>query len=369
MKKIIVFYATAGIGHMKAAMALGDTLKEKDRIDFSVLDALDYTNAFFKTVYNRIYLFLIKYIPTIWGLCYYILDNPYVYCGVKLMRHITNRINSRKLAEYMLKINPDTIIVTHFFPLEVAVYLKRKGLLHSKLIVVITDYRAHTFWISDYVDIYIAGSEYTKSDLLKRNISPDKVRVYGIPCSRLFSKKIDKKMARKRLGLEEGLHTIFVLGGGFGVGPIRRIFRYLDKMYMRFQCIIVCGHNRKLKEELEPLSKKASHIFKIYGFVDNVHEMMFASNVLISKSGGMTITEAVAAGIPMIVVNPVPGQEMRNYTFLKVHNAGLRLSRVSKLPQIISELFSGGSLARIRENIEKIRVENSAYRIINEAVG
>ena len=168
------------------------------------------------------------------------------------------------------------------------------------------------------------------------------------------------------MGLTPGKKTIFILGGGFGVGPLKNIVLHLDKMEEDFQGIVVCGYNKKLYNMLAKVAEPAKHAFKIYGFVDNIDELMSASDVLISKSGGITVTEALNAALPMIVIDPIPGQEMRNYKFLEKHNAALKINRPEDLTSIVKELLSSNKLDILRDNIKKIRLIDSAERIVDE---
>ncbi|MGB2706206.1 MAG: glycosyltransferase [Candidatus Omnitrophota bacterium] len=368
MNDTVIFYATAGIGHKKAALAVKEAFDKSGHKDVLIADVLDYTSRFFRVSYGAIYLFLIKYLPTLWGFSYYILDNPVVYFFLSPIRRLVNGVNSRKLVEFLLEAKPKTVIVTHFMPSEVIANLKKKGLLSTRLISVITDYRSHSFWLSKYVDCYVAGSDYTRDDLIRRGIPPDKIRVFGIPCASSFSKEHDTEKIRGKVGLQSGKATVFVLGGGFGVGPIRRITLHLDRAKQDFQVIVVCGYNARLYKAIKRIARFAKHRFRVYGFIDNVDELMAISDVLVSKPGGITVTEALNAGVPMIVVDPIPGQEMRNYGFLEKNRAASKIKRPEDIIRVVGELIGSDGLKVLRENVRKIRLTHSAERIMNEAV-
>ena len=364
---VLILYATAGIGHKKAAFAIKEAFDKSQRPDVLLKDSLDYTNPFFKASYSSIYLDLVKYLPTLRGLFNYLLDNRWIYAVVRPLRRLTNHINSKKLVKFLLTIRPETIIVTHFFALEVIAHLKKKGVLkNSRLVTVITDYKSHTFWLSKHVDSYIVGSDYTRDDLVRRGIPPERIKAFGIPCAKSFSEKRSPGPLRSKMGLTPDKKTIFILGGGFGVGPIERIVFHLDKLKEDFQVIVVCGYNKKLYNSLVETAKTARHTFKIYGFVNNVDELMALSDVLISKSGGISVTEALNAGLPMIVIDPIPGQEMRNYRFLEKHDATLRIKAPKEITSVVKTLLSSNRLDILRSNIGKIRLVNSAERIVGE---
>jgi len=366
MGKTLILYSTAGIGHKKAALAVKEAFDRSGR-DAVLLDALDYTSTFFRALYGPTYLFLVKYVPTIWGFFYYMLDNPLVYALVRPFRRLTNHVNSKKLVEFLLTTKPDTVIVTHFFPSEVIADLKKKGLLRTRLISVITDYKSHLFWLSKYVDCYIAASDYTKEDFMRRGIPAERIKVFGIPCASSFSREHDPEAICRKVGLAHGKKTVFILGGGFGVGPIKKIALSLDKAKEDFQAIVVCGYNAGLYKALKRVARSARHRFRVFGFVDNVDELMAVSDVLVSKSGGITVTEALNADLPMIVVSPIPGQEMRNYAFLKKNKAAAKIRSARDIVKVIRKLFGKGELDILKGNVKKIRLLGSADKIAEDA--
>ena len=364
-KKILILYATAGIGHKKAAIAIKDAFKRKG-VDVFFEDVLNHTNKFFKFSYNATYLFLVRYLPTIWGFFYYILDIPWIYAICRPFRRLTNYMNSKNLVKYLLQIKPDIVITTHFMPVEVIAHLKKKNIFETKLITIVTDYESHIFWLSKYVDYYIVASDYTKEDLIKRGIPANKVKPYGIPCAKTFSVIRSPREVKQKIGLDPDKNTIFILGGGFGVGPIRRIVLYLDKSKADFQGIVVCGYNKKLFNAVSEIGKSSAHKFMTYGFVNNVDELMAASDILVSKPGGITVTEALNAALPMIVIHPIPGQEMRNYKFLEKNGAVLKIETPKEILNAVEEIFGSGRLKILKENARKIRLTGSAERVADE---
>lgn len=366
MAKILILYATAGIGHKKAAYAIKEAFDEVREKDVQMEDSLDYTSGFFKASYNATYLFFIKYIPLIWGLFYYLLDVTWFYnIFIRPLRRLTNLINTRQLVRFLIESKPEMVIVTHFLALEVIADLKRKGLFTAPLIAVVTDYKSHTFWLSDLADYYVAASEYTKVDLVKRGIRPERILVYGIPCGRGFSEERDRGKGLLKIGLDPSKKTLFVLSGGFGVGPIKGVTLEMDKSPADFQGIVVCGYNKELEGKIKTIAKDARHKFKVYGFVDNVDELMHYSDVLVSKPGGISTTESLAAEVPMIVMKPIPGQEMRNYKFLEQNHAALKIKKPEEIVSVLDGLFESGKLEDLKKNIKKIRCAHSAEKIVD----
>lgn len=366
MSKILIIYATAGIGHKKAALAVKEAFDKKGKKGVLLVDVLDYTTKFFKLFYNVVYIFLVRYLPTLWGFFYYILDNPLIYSVLRPLRRLVNHLNSKKLIAFLITTKPDTIIATHFMPINVVSDLKKRGVLKTRLISVMTDYKSHKFWFSKYVDSYVVGSEYTKNDLIKRGIPPDRIQPFGIPCAKSFSEEKNIAALKSEMGLDPAKKTIFILGGGFGIGPIKRLVLYLDKVDREFQGIVVCGYNKKLYTSIERITQTTTHKFKNYRFVNNIDELMAVSDVLVSKSGGISVTEALNAGLPMIVIHPIPGQEMRNYKFLEKHNAALKIRNPKEITRLVEGLFGSNKLDVLKENIMEVRRINSAERVANE---
>jgi len=371
MKKILVIYATAGIGHKKAAVAVKKALDEIDHQDaeVSLVDALDYTPKLFKWTYLQLYLLAVNRLSYLWGFMYYLTDNFYVNLFVSKIRRFNNWLNSKSLTEYLLSFNPDVIVSTHFFASEVVADLKRSGVLRAHLITIVTDYRLHSWWISNFVDTYVVSNQDAGDDLVRWGILKERIKVIGIPVEPIFSKSLDKEKIRQSFGLKPGIFTILVIGGGFGVGPIENIVKTIDSVARPIQLIAVCGHNEELVKKMASLSPALKVHIKILGFVDNVYEFMEVSDVVISKSGGITVSESLAKGLPMIVISPIPGQETGNCSFLVRHGAGMELKKVSELKSVLEVLISNPEkLNRIKEAIRKVKRPTASYDVAKMAL-
>lgn len=370
-KKIVIIYATAGIGHKKASIAVKKALDEvapKDA-EVTLIDALDYTNAFFKWSYLELYLLMVNKLPTLWGASYYLTDNFYINLIVSKIRRFSNWLNSKKLTAYLIKTKPDVVVSTHFFASEVISDLKEMGLINTKLITVVTDYRLHSWWIVPRTDMYVVGGQDAKNDLLKWKVDPEKIKVLGIPAEPVFSKQSDKKKILAESGLKEGIFTILVIGGGFGVGPIEGIIKIIKELSVPLQVVVVCGHNDNLVKKIVDLKKDAKMHIKVLGFVDNVYEYMEASNVLISKAGGITLTESLSKELPMIIIAPIIGQETRNSDFVVSHNAAFKITKPEDLRELLKELvLHPEKIEKTREAIRAIKKPMACYDIAKLAL-
>lgn len=365
--KYLIVYASAGAGHKKAAEAVYEALAERvDEKDIEKIDSLDYTNRLFKWFYARKYITLINHMPLIWGFFYYLFDNWFVYKLLWLPRRVTNAINCREFEKFLLQVNPEVVISTHFMANEVVSRLKQKGRINCKLFSVITDYRVHSFWVVPYVDRYFVACERTKADLSGWGIFDDKISVTGIPISSKFSLKLDRNNLERKFGLDAGLFTALIIGGGFGVGPVEELVRKIGALKLNAQFLIVCGYNKDLLEKINTLIQSLKLKANVYGFVDNVHELMSVSNVLVTKSGGLTSSEAMAKGLATIFVKPIPGQEKRNSNVLRLANAAMIAKNVDEARQKIKELFENRDLLnKMSAAASKIAKSDSARNVID----
>ena len=365
-KKILVLYATAGIGHKKASMAIKaafDELKFND-VEVKLEDALDYTNRFFKWTYLKAYLLLVNKFPALWGFMYYLTDNFYANLIIAKIRRLNNWCNSRRLARYLVTEKPDVIISTHFFASEVISELKRAGVVASRLVTVVTDYRLHSWWLSKAADMYVVAGQDAYDDLIKWKVPAQKIKILGIPIEPVFTKKLDKAKILRDANLKEGVFTILVVGGGFGVGPIEEIIKTVGNVAYPIQIITVCGHNEELVKKLEALTPSIKAKVKICGFVNNVYEYMDVADILISKSGGITVSESLAKELPMVIIAPIMGQETRNSDYLIKHGAAVKIAKPSDLKEVVEDLVSHPEkAAAMKDAIRAIKKPLACYDI------
>ena len=371
MKKILVMYATAGIGHKKASLAIKQALDELGAADCAVtlIDSLDHTSEFFKKAYLGSYLFMVNEVPTFWGASYYLTGNYYVnLLGAKL-RRMSNTFHGRKLEEFLMREDFDVIVSTHFFGSEVVATMKRSGKLRARLITVVTDYRLHSWWVNEPTDTYVVASDDTKDDLARWKVDPSRVRVMGIPVEPTFARPCDRQKVLGALSFKVEIFTILVIGGGFGVGPIEDIVRSANGLSRPAQVIVICGHNEELKKRIDAIRPNPGMTIKTFGFVDNVYEYMEVADILISKSGGITVSESMAKGLPMLVIAPILGQETGNSDFLVKHGAAITIDAVPQLGGVLEDLAAHPEkIAALRANIDRIRKPNACYDIAHLAL-
>jgi len=326
--KILVIYATAGAGHKKAAEAIDHGLNAMGGHDVRYVDVLDHTNRIYKHLYSKTYSLLITHVPWLWGFFFWVLDIRFLLPLVRLVRRLHNTINAQAFHRYLVDEQFDVIFSTHFFPNEVAAYLKRKGKISSRIVCGVTDYDAHSIWLSEGIDDYAVATQYTKDKVCSFGVAEDRVHVTGIPTDKKFSVQRDSGELKRKLGIKEGVFTVLIATGSFGIGPIEEIVAELNDI----QTLVVCGHNKMLYQKLSGQKKELAII---YGLVDNMDELMAVADAMITKPGGLSISEALVSGLPLIFFNAIPGQETNNIKVLKENGVGVSGCTIEEMATVL----------------------------------
>jgi len=326
--KILITYATAGAGHKKAAEAIYHQLSRDSRHQVVFQDVLEYTNRFYKSSYSKGYTFLITRLPWLWGIFFGLLDQPWLFPVMTLARRINNTLNAGAFHQYLIEQQFDYIISTHFLPNEVAGYLKRSGKICSKILSVVTDYDVHRIWLSKGIDDYAVASGWTREKMRILGFEEKVVHVTGIPTDEKFAEHRDIQALKEKLGIRDGVFTVLIATGSFGIGPIEKIVRHLEGI----QVLVVCGHNQGLHNRL---ARKQNPLVKAFGFVNNMDELMAVSDAMITKPGGLSISEALVTGLPLIFFNAIPDQEENNVKVLAAHGVGVSHCPVEQMAAVL----------------------------------
>lgn len=368
-RKVLILYASAGHGHEKAAKAVLEELQGEPGVDARVADVLSLTPGFFGNGYKGFYIFMIKRIPRFWGFFYHLLDRPEVYAFVRPLRRLNNELFARGVHDFILREKPDVIVSTHFLPCEVTAYLKRKG-HKTRLVTAITDFLPHEFWLENGTDVYAVASETTREELLRRGVASSIVHVTGIPVSAKFSGPPAKEEATRALGLDPARFTVLMTGGGAGVGSVAHLVRRTLARVAAVQLIVVCGTNRPLFDELSKVAVEEPRL-KAFAFVDNMHSLMEAADLVVGKGGGLTVSESLARGTPMILFEAVPGQETRNAFVVAREGAGLVAESledaVSKIALLESDRAKLDTLQKAARRVARPRAARAVAELALDA--
>jgi processive 1,2-diacylglycerol beta-glucosyltransferase len=370
--RILVLSASVGAGHLRAAEAVELALRETvPDAHVENLDVLQLTNAAFRRLYGASYLDLVNKAPHVLGYFYDRLDRPSKsgkHRGDR-MRLAMERFNLRKLIRHLERQPWDLVINTHFLPAEIIASLRRDGRLRVPQVTVTTDFETHRLWVNQPCDHYFTATEEGSVYLRHWGVPAEDISQTGIPIHPAFSAAKDRRGLRKQYDLDEGRPVVLQLAGGFGVGPIEGLYRALLAVPEPVQVVVIAGKNEKAKADLERVPVPERHRGKIVGFTREIDEWMRLADLVVSKPGGLTTSEALAAGAVMVIVNPIPGQETRNSDFLLESGAAVKANAVGVLTHKVASLLRDpGRLARLREGVARIARPRAAYDVVNKSL-
>jgi len=334
-------YISEVSGHRSATMAIEKAIRQlHPGSEILNINAFNYTNPISEKVVNRIYMEVIKRTPKIWD---YLYDNPSVVKGLEKIKRRIHKSNSPKLKKLFDSFRPDLVVCTQAFPCGMVADFKKAYASDLPLVAVLTDYIPHSYWVYDEVNYYITPSEEVSVRLEKKGVQAYKIKSYGIPFDTKFNQKLDKADIFFRLKLDPAKPAVLIMGGGQGLGPIKTIVKSLEKSEYGIQELIVTGTNKKLFRSLKRKIKHYKQDIHLFGFVQNIQELMYISKLIISKPGGVTTAEVLSMGLPMVIVKPIPGQEVNNTNFLTQKQAAIKVDEPKEVYQAIDDLLKNKS--------------------------
>lgn len=367
MKRVLIFYITAGTGHQVAANNVREALlRIQGDLEVRVVDSLAYTNPILAKFVMRTYLGLIKNTPDIWD---YLYDNSRVKQRTARIRTAINRTNSLKLEALLEEFRPDAVVCTQAFSCGVIGEYKRTTGRKLPLVGVITDFAAHCYWAHDQTDLYMVPTQEVKTTLTNLAIPSRRIRITGIPIHPVFAESVNEDDVYKRYKFRHDTAKILIMGGSHGIGPVKETITQIDKIPQPLEIIVITGRNEHLRDRLEQRRRKISHPYHILGFVDNVHELMEVADVLISKPGGVTVSEALVKRVPLVICRPIPGQEMKNTEYLLEQNVAVKAEDPQDVPSLVEQLLrSPATIERMARDIEQLRRPYASFDIAREVL-
>lgn len=370
MKNILIFYASYGGGHLNAAKSIYECiLNDYEKNNIELIDCMKYVNKTVEKVSTVAYREAAKKAPWVWGRIYNDSQKgPLAHLSTR-----SNKIMAIKLLKLLREKQPDLIISTHPFSSQMCSYLKRKGKITAKIATIMTDFAPHDQWLvgSDFTDYFFVANDKMKDYLVTKNIAENKIFLTGIPLSHRFLQKYDRKEILAQYHLEDNKKNILFFGGGeFGLGK-SRTFEILDtliKVSSDMQIIVISGKNEKMKMKFDEIVAKnnATKYVKVLSFTNQIPQLMSISDLVITKPGGMTTTESLASGLPMLIINPIPGQEEENAEFLEKKNVGIWLRKKDDISKVLRNLLSNpNKLKEMKANALQIGHPNATKNICN----
>lgn len=322
-KRILIISASVGSGHVRAAQALEEACREHPLVDEALhIDALDYSTFMFRKIYSKGYLQAVQYVPEIWAWAFENLDKPWkkTKFGIDIQK-----ANAQPLVKKIFSYAPDIIICTHFTPADIVSRLIMQDRLHTNLGIVVTDFYVHSLWLTDLFTRYFVPKSENRILLNKYGVPLDRINVSGIPILKSFSQPVDKEKLFQSYNFDPQVPIVLLSAGMFGIMPAKDILRILENIQTKCRIIIICGKSESLRKQLVKLVEeiKPHNQYTIVGFTNAMHDYLNMAKVFIGKPGGLATSECLASGLPMVIWNPIPGQETYNAYFILENGAGL----------------------------------------------
>lgn len=351
--RILILSAATGGGHMRAAHALEEAIRRKSpETEVRVVDFLKEISPILDKTICDGYHFLATKTPKVFGKLYQKTneETPFSQIVPKF-----NSLFCQKLVPLMEEFRPDVVVTTHPFATEMVSRLKEKGALFAPLICIMTDYGPHKAWFADRVDAYIVSAQDMVEEMVMMGVDRNKIFPFGIPVHGVFFYKEDKNKLQQELGLTPGLPTILIMAGSFGVTNIAKIYRSIAVIDMPFQMIVITGRNQRLYDYFSEIIPESPKKTKLVFFTNEVEKYMHASDLIITKPGGLTVSEALACNIPLAVFDAIPGQEEDNANFLLQHEMAIRIQKGEDCADSIRALLQD------HERLEKMRSSCASF--------
>lgn len=345
MARVLILHASVGSGHKRAADAIADAFQRRSPGQVRVEDVLDYTNPIFREAYAHSYLRLTDKLPALWGYVYEQTDRDFFRFATEL-RTLVDAIWAWGLRKLLRDYAPRVIVCTHFLPVEVLSARKGRSRLTQPLYCVVTDYAAHAFWAYRDVDRYFVATEETRQQLVARGVAGGTIQINGIPVDPRTAEPKQGTDIRHAHGFAADKPLVTLFGGGLEPGRVRIMVAGLLQQPLDATVIVVAGRNRGLLSELSDLESTDRIQLHKLGFINYVDDLVVASDIVITKAGGLTVSEVLARGKPMIIIDPIPGQEESNADYLASVGAAISIRLPQHVPFAVTQLLEDAQRLR-----------------------
>lgn len=362
--RVLIFSATFGAGHLRSAQAIIEAIRIKEpSAEITHVDCGECLGKTVNTLLKNSYIGMIKHSPGLWGGIY---GGMAKIAPDSLIQRFLNKLGRAEYQKIIESSRPHLIICTYPTVAGVLSELRLNHQLHVPVITVVTDYVVHNQWIHRGVDMYIVGSRQVSEGFVAKGIRPERIKVTGIPVNLSFERQVDLNEVKARLGLSPDLPTLLIMGGASGVlDSLKEQCRIFANADYPLQSVVVCGSDEKLYKSLDEIVASARNPVLRFGFVNNVEELMTSADLMITKAGGLTVSEALTKELPMVIFKPIPGQEKANADFLSEIGAARVAHTQEELADIVQSLFAyPAELAHMQEAAAHAVPGHSAERAV-----
>lgn len=368
MTRIAILSVSAGAGHLRAADAIAKAAIAQGH-EAIHLDVMELVPRLFRTVYSKSYLGVVERHPALWGYLYHASDRARRDSTANRLRRGIETLNTRAFRKKITDLAPDVVICTHFLPAQILSRMIEEGKCAAPVWVVVTDFDVHLLWSHPHMTGYAVAAEEVACRISERDIAPAQVAVTGIPIASVFSQRLDRATCAAELGIDPHKTTFLMMSGGYGVGAIDQLTQRILSIPGDFQVVALAGRNAELLQRLQDLAvQHPGRLFPL-GFTTTIERVMTCADVAISKPGGLTTSECLAMGLPMVVISPIPGQEERNSDYLLEHGAALKAHDTAGLEYRVRRLLTEPSLIpALRAAAARLGRQDAAARVLEVAL-
>ena len=334
-----ILFANYGHGHRRVGEAIAAEWVEHTGGQVEIVDYFArFTNPVSDAVTRFWYYQVVRFAPKIQGRFYRLMGE---IRPDSRFRRAVNRQGMERLDRYLAGARPDVVCCVHWTFAGTMSDLKIAGRTTVPCLTVITDYVSHGEWLHPAVDRYCVPHDLMRDGLLARGIPAERIVVSGLPIERKFQRPLDRDVLMDRLGLTPGVPVILVMAGAYAMlGGVHDVARVLARFPRPIQAVVVCSNAPRLADRIRALGERSPHRFRVFGYVDNVEELMAVSDLLITKAGGVTVSEALAKRLPMLLYRSIPGQEESNAEFLVERGAALAAKTPAEVRVALKELLA-----------------------------
>lgn len=368
--RVLVLSVSAGSGHVRAA----DALVAHARADFHGLsvrhrDMMQLVPRWFRQVYSELYMKLASGLPEAWGWLYRKTDQEAPGSLAARARRSVQRVCAQRLMAEIEQVRPHAIVCTHFLPAEILAAARREKRIDCPVWVQVTDFDLHQLWVHDGVDGYFVGNEELAYRLRTQGVQISRISISGIPVMPGFLSPPPRRLAAARLGLDPARTTVLMMSGGDGAGLQLALVKTLLAQYPELQLVVLAGRNEPLRRDLQGIQAFYPAQLRSLGFTDEVPQLMACADLAITKPGGLSTSECLVMGLPMLLVNPIPGQEERNAAWLMQEGAALRADDPATLLFRLSRMLDNPlQLAQMRERALALARPRAAHELLRRII-
>jgi len=366
-KRVMVLSAGVGSGHNAAARALESEFARRPDVDaVQAVDVLELTSDLFRTLQDDAYFALVDAAPWLVGWGYELNDVPFRNRGAM---SVWDQLNTSDVVKTIRTFAPDTIVCTHFLPARVVSLLLGRGNLQATMSVVTTDYDFQGMWLTAPVNRFYVARDETRAHMVEIGLPADRISVSGIPVKRDFSEPVDRASVLARYELSPDVPILLISAGAAGGEYTKAVVTQTLEVRNPFQAVVVCGRNDELRQAISELVASSPSRYRVIGYTTEMAALMRVATLFVGKPGGLSSSECMAAGLPMVLINPIPGQEVRNSDFLLEEGAAVRCNYGTTIGYKIATLLDAPDrVARLAANARRIGRPDAADMIVGNAL-